>query len=158
MRSWLVVSLSLVVAGFAAPIFAEDAPKKEERKGRPGREEIMKKLDTNGDGKVDDAERAKAREEFTKRLDSGELPPMLLKRFDANEDGKLDDAEKAKAKESFGNRRGGRGQGGDRQLPEAVVKKFDANGDGKLDDAEKAKAREEFQKRRGEGRGKKKAE
>ena len=90
--------------------------------------ELMKRFDKNGDGQLDDNEKAAARAEFEKmRAARGEGKPgegkpglgkpgegrgaEFMKRFDKNGDGKLDDAEKAAAKAAIGNRGPG-GKGG----------------------------------------------
>lgn len=105
--------------------------------GRPSPEQmqaLVKKFDKNGDGKLDDAEKGAAREEFMKLRGGkpgegkpGEGKPgagkpgeggpgreAMMKRFDKNADGKLDDAEKAAAKEAFEKMRaaGGKRPGG----------------------------------------------
>lgn len=97
--------------------------------GRPSPEqmkEIMKKFDKNGDGKLDDAEKAAARESFAKmRGGAGGKP--------------------GEGKPGAGKP----GEGGPSR--EAMIKKFDKNGDGKLDDGEKAAAKEAFEKMRAAG-------
>ncbi|MBN8628260.1 MAG: EF-hand domain-containing protein, partial [Planctomycetes bacterium] len=100
--------------------------------GRPNPEQmqaLMKKFDKNGDGKLDDAEKGAAREEFMKMRGGkpGEGKPgagkpgeggpgreAMLKKFDKNGDGKLDDGERAAAKEAFEKMRaaGGKRPGG----------------------------------------------
>ncbi|TMQ06975.1 MAG: hypothetical protein E6J91_36660 [Deltaproteobacteria bacterium] len=58
--------------------------------GPPGRAELLQKFDKNGDGKLDDAERADMRAAFKARR--AEHRQAMLSRFDKNGDGKLDDA------------------------------------------------------------------
>lgn len=150
--------------------------------GQPGdragfRAGMLKKFDTNGDGKLDDTERAAARAEFEKKLDT-------------NGDGKVDDAERAAARAKWQGRHPGgpggrgwhRGPGGpgehgfvarfakldtdkdgliskaefDAQAMERFAR-ADTNNDGKIDAAEQkaafAKMRDHFGKRPGMMRG-----
>jgi len=94
--------------------------------GRPNPEmmkEMLKKFDKNGDGKLDDAEKNAAREQFMKMRggkpgegkpgagDQGPRREAFMKKFDKNGDGKLDDTEKAAAKEAFEKMRANGGPG-----------------------------------------------
>lgn len=81
----------------------------------------LRQFDANGDRKLDENERAAAREAVHEKL---------LERFDANGDGKLDDSEKPLLLRKIGHR-----------LHERM-KQFDANGDGQLDQTERAAAKE----------------
>ncbi len=145
---------------FAYGALADDPPKGPPRGKK--REEIIKRFDKDGDGKLNDEEKRAAREAFMKmRGGKGRGgPPQfnreeILKKFDKNGDGKLDDDERKAAREAFMKKRGGKGRGGRPQFNrEEILKKFDKNGDGKLDDDERKAAREAFMKKRGgKGRG-----
>lgn len=63
----------------------------------PHRAELLKRFDKNGDGKLDDAEKAEAKKFAQEHKGAGK--DALLKKFDANGDGKLDETEKAAAKQ-----------------------------------------------------------
>lgn len=130
----------------ASGLHAEDAPAPgagESSENQPMSKhrhaEILKRFDKNGDGKLDDAEKAAAkeynREETTGRQQKARerIGKKALEKFDKNGDGKLDDAERAEAAKSI-------------ETDPRLVKRFDKDGDGKLNDAEKAAAREAFQK------------
>lgn len=113
---WMI-ALAVVFACYGVAV-AEDGAKK--RPGGPDREALIKKFDANGDGKLDEAERAKAKEAFAGGRPGGKPGDRkpgaggpggfdreaLLKKFDENGDGKLDEAERAKAKEAFAKNRG----------------------------------------------------
>jgi hypothetical protein len=81
----------------------------------PARKDLIQKFDKNGDGKLDDAERADMKAAFEARR--GERHKEALARYDTNKDGKLDDAERAAMR--------------DARLAERF-KAMDKNGDGKL--------------------------
>ncbi len=99
--------------------------------GRPSPEqmkELMKKFDKNGDGKLDDGEKAAARESFMKMRGGAGAPggkpgeggpnrEAMIKKFDKNGDGKLDDGEKAAAKEAFEKMRAAGGKPGEGKKP-----------------------------------------
>ncbi len=109
--------------------------------------EILKRFDKNGDGKLDEDEKAAAKEanrdEVTGRQAKvrEKLGKRALEKFDKNGDGKLDEAERAEAAKAI-------------ETNPQLVKRFDKDGDGKLNDAEKAAAREAFGKRTGKRAGK----
>jgi hypothetical protein len=93
---------------------------------------LLKRYDTNHDGKLDEDELAAAHETMLKsglgggageRV--GKVRALLLKRFDQNGDGRLDKTERAKMRSYF-------------------LARFDKDGDGWLDDAERAAMREEL--------------
>lgn len=100
--------------------------------GRPSPEqmkELMKKFDKNGDGKLDDGEKAAARESFMKMRGGAGAPggkpgeggpnrEAMIKKFDKNGDGKLDDGEKAAAKEAFEKMRAAGGKPGEGKKPD----------------------------------------
>jgi hypothetical protein len=79
------------------------------------KQELLQKFDKNGDGKLDDAERADMKAAFAARR--AEHHKEMLAQYDTNKDGKLDDAERAAMR--------------DAKLTERF-KAMDANGDGKL--------------------------
>jgi Ca2+-binding EF-hand superfamily protein len=124
------------------------------------RQRLLERFDANGDGQLDEAEKAAAKAAFearrtefadqhpqlAERLDrdgdglepaealrARRLHQYLLIRFDANGDGQLDEAEKAAAKAAFEARRA------------EMIERFDANGDGVLDEAERETARAAFE-------------
>ncbi|MFT5124313.1 MAG: hypothetical protein ACI9QL_005023 [Candidatus Omnitrophota bacterium] len=105
---------------------AEEGERKAPRGGRGGPEmhkKMLEKFDADKDGKLNEDERAKAREEMAKhrggpggpggRGPSPEMKKKLLAEFDADKDGKLNEDERAKAraamKERHGDRPGGPG-------------------------------------------------
>lgn len=126
-------SLLLLTFAFAAPLAAED-------NARPLAEAAMKRFDKDGDGKLNETERAAAREEFKAR--AGERleaflnapGPRVLEKFDADKDGKLNDSEKSAAREALKALAG--------EALRKLKDKADANNDGTVDDAERAKVRE----------------
>ncbi|MGC3966481.1 MAG: EF-hand domain-containing protein [Pirellulales bacterium] len=91
---------------------------------------LVKKFDKDGDGKLNDAEKGAARDEFMKMRG-----------------GKPGEGQPGAGKPGAGKPGAGKpGEGGPGR--EAMMKKFDKNGDGTLDDGEKAAAKEAFEKMR----------
>jgi hypothetical protein len=83
--------------------------------GGHNKAELLQKFDKNGDGKLDDAERAEMKS--ARAAKRAERHTEMLAKFDANKDGKLDDAERTAMR--------------DAKLTERF-KAMDANADGKL--------------------------
>ncbi len=105
---------------------ADAAPGQDRAKGarpqRPGQgreipAEILKRFDKDGDGKLNDTERAAARKAREERggapgkpgqpggVGDGKLREEILKRFDKDGDGKLNDQERAAAKKAHDERK-----------------------------------------------------
>jgi Ca2+-binding EF-hand superfamily protein len=109
--------------------------------------EILKRFDKNADGKLDEDEKAAAKEYNRERVDERrnkarkELGKRAITRFDKDGDGKLNDAERAEAVKAA------------EKNPRAL-KRFDKDGDGKLSDAEKSAALEAMAKEREKRAGK----
>ena len=106
--------------------------------------EIIKRYDTNKDGKLDEAEVAAVKEQTLmagqeKRAERRdrvqERAGERIKEFDTNGDGKLDEAEKAAMETTV------RARMEKRPL---VMKRLDTDGDGKLSDAEWAAGRDKI--------------
>lgn len=175
--------IQLIVAGLAVVCLLSPARAEEEGKKRRGqgvdRAQILKQFDANGDGRLDEAERAKAKAAFANRKKQGDRPgqgkagkgrpgqkrpgqaaaggdrpnfQQLIKQFDKDGDGKLSEQERAAAREQMAKLRRGQAGNDARRIPEQALKRFDKDGDGKLNEAERAaaaKAREEFMKKKG---------
>lgn len=100
--------------------------------------EIIKRYDTNKDGKLDEAEIAAVKEERLmmsqdKREEKRERVKERLKEFDKNGDGQLDAAEKAAMEATLRARI---------EKRPMLLKRLDTDGDGKLSDAEWLAGRE----------------
>lgn len=85
--------------------------------GRPSREEMMKKFDKDGDGKLSEDEKAEIRKTMANR----QVPAHILEKFDKDGDGKLSDDERA-------------------EIRKEMMAKFDKDGDGKLGPEERKAA------------------
>ena len=130
-------AIGLSIGLYAKP--EKDGKKPGSFEGRPSREEIIKKFDKDGDGKLSDEEKAELRKKMAERSGGGrKLPPFLMKKFDNDGDGKLSDEEKAEARKAMEARR------------KEMIVKFDKDGDGKLNDEER-KAAMAARPRPGEG-------
>jgi len=106
---------------------AADTPDEGAGRMKKNYQELIKRFDQNGDGRLDDAERAeaeKARELIEKNRGAGKFREQLRRRFDQDGDGRLDDRERAAAEKFHAEQ----------------VKKFDRDGDGQLNDAEREAA------------------
>ena len=111
------ISGTLLFVSFALCLFAAPNGKKKSAgggKGFPNREEMIKRFDKDGDGKLNEEERAAVRKEMKGRKDD------LLKKFDADGDGKLSDKEREAIRKQL--------PGKGRKLPAEVLKKFDKDG------------------------------
>jgi len=109
-------------------------------------DDLLKRFDKNGDGKLDDDERADAKEMMLKeQVDrqmarAAALPGGLeqfraqaLQMFDRNRDGRLDDEERIAAQKFAAMHRDGSVDA------ESLNRHFDQNGDGKIDAEERAR-------------------
>lgn len=97
MRVLIAVLMTVFLSlGTARSVFAEDG-KGDVEKGKKHdgkiREEMIKKYDKDGDGKLNETERAEM-----KAAMKAEFEKRMLEKFDADKDGKLNDAEKAEMK------------------------------------------------------------
>jgi Ca2+-binding EF-hand superfamily protein len=117
------------------------------------KEEAMKRFDKNGDGRLDDEERAEALREMKKKGGEvqGQLRQFMLRRFDADGDGTLDPAERKTAFDETMKQLEENGPMVKNTVLGFVHRRFDANGDGTLDKDELAVARDELTKRIVEG-------
>lgn len=106
-------------------------------------EEILKKFDKDGDGKLSDAEKAEAKAALDAR--KSEWEKKVIAEFDKDGDGKLSDEEKAAAKAAH--------QANMEERKKMVMQKFDKDGDGKLGEAEKVEAMKFMQEHKGEFKG-----
>jgi Ca2+-binding EF-hand superfamily protein len=103
-------------------------------------QDLMKRYDKNGDGRIDEDERADAQEVMMKeRIDRQvqvgagapeALRARLLEVFDKNRDGRVDDDERASVAEYAA--------GVNPALRGEIMVRFDRNRDGKIDDAERS--------------------
>lgn len=109
-------------------------------------EDLLKRFDRDGDGKLDDDERADAKEAMMKEQVDGQMAraasvpggpeafrQRMLEMFDRNQDGRLDDEERAAAQKFAAER--GFGPGG--ELRADLIKRFDRNGNGRIDEDER---------------------
>ena len=125
--------LLLLITFLAAATGIIAEPEKKGKKlgsseGRPSREEVMKKFDKDGDGKLNEEEKAELRKKMAERGAGRKVPPFILEKFDKDGDGKLNGDERAEARKAMEARRA------------EMIEKFDKDGDGKLNEEERKAA------------------
>ena len=138
-----LLSLAIVYLflSFALVAAQTEKPKKVENKTNfPSRGEIMKKFDTNKDGKLSEEERKNLRNEMSGARTG--VPPLLAKKFDKDGDGKLSEEERAEFRKDLASK--------GRRLPPHLMERFDTNGDGELSDEERSGARQAWEDRKQE--------
>jgi hypothetical protein len=99
MRVWCFVLAIVAIAASQRPTFAQNKEAREALKAAAMQAEVMKKImakfDLDGDGNVDEEEKAKAVDQFTKDIDAGDIPDGFNTVLDRNKNGKLEPAEAA---------------------------------------------------------------
>lgn len=145
-------TLSLVPACLAATLFlapvvvrgadattASDGSAAETDKAAARQAEILKRFDKNGDGKLDEDEKAAAKSEMRGKRGAAatKIHDRILERFDKNHDGLLDETERAAALSALADK-------------PRFIKLFDKDGDGKLSPAERAAAEQALSQRFGQ--------
>ncbi|MEQ9065346.1 MAG: EF-hand domain-containing protein, partial [Gimesia chilikensis] len=83
-------ALGMAVFSWSSATQAEEGKKGQ----RPNREEILKKFDKDGDGKLNEEERSAARAARGEKGGQGFNREEFMKKFDKNGDGKLDENER----------------------------------------------------------------
>jgi len=119
--------------------------------------EFMDKFDANKDGKLSEEELAKVKEDLNKIME--EHRQRMIKKFDKDGDGKLSDEEKEAMRKAMMERRKEmmeKRRKRRQEMRKKMLEKFDKDGDGKLNDEERKAMREALRKRRENAR--KKAE
>jgi Ca2+-binding EF-hand superfamily protein len=101
----------------------------------PGEAALLKRFDTNGDGKLDETELADAHEALrvppgARAAVAGQVYSRLLEHFDKARAGHLDPDEQAAAVQYL--------RQNAPRIYQALLQRFDLNGDGELDAAETA--------------------
>ncbi len=109
-------------------------------------DELLKRYDKNGDGRIDDDERADAKDAMMKEQTERQMTraaalpggadafrARMIELFDANKDGRLDDTERAEA-QRFAFENGFNPNG---ELRDDTLKRFDRNGNGRIDGDER---------------------
>ena len=140
MKQMMIMTLAGVL--LAPGLMAEDGPDREKKHRRGGEfhEKMLEKFDADGDGKLNESERAEAKKAHEARREEMKARHEAMKeKFDTDGDGKLSKEERDAAFEaqlSSGN------------IPPEMMERLDRNGDGTISDDEKAAAREHHQKRR----------
>ena len=94
--------------------------------------EMREKFDKDGDGELNETERAELKKEIMKRRDANKA--KILKRFDTDKNGELSSEEKKAARLVLSKER--------KEIKEAALKEFDKDGDGTLSADERKGTRE----------------
>ena len=138
MKAIVLFPVFLAATQFLVSVRAEEPAE------HPGDAEIIKRYDTNKDGRLDEAEVAAVKqttlmsgqeEKMEKRERMMERQKEWLEEFDQNKDGKLDESEKATMEAMVRARVEKRPK---------LLKRIDTDGDSKLSDAEWAAGREKI--------------
>lgn len=125
----LTLTLLAVPARAQNEMKAADTPAGAGGRRKANYQELIKRHDKNGDGRLDEEEKAAAHAAMRKAGGEGnDRRQQLLKRFDKDGDGRLNDAERAAAE----------------KFRAEQLKKFDQDGDGRLNDTGKEAARKAF--------------
>ena len=127
----IVTVATAVMAEDKAPAAGQEFPKRVNMGG-----DAIKQFDKDGDGKLNDQERAAMIEARKTMMEN--MRKAREKEFDKNGDGKLDDAERAAMMEAFKQRHPEAGP-----KMQELIKRFDKDGDGKLNDEERKAMMEE---------------
>jgi len=122
-RTLSILTIAATLGFVSTPGLAEPIDDEGQRSSRRAR--IIERFDADGDGKLDEQERAAAHEARRAKV---------LERFDTNGNGMIDDAERKAIGKARKQRRLKRHQ--------RLLERFDTNGDGQLDEQERAAARE----------------
>lgn len=134
MKSAFLIPTFTAATLFLSVARADDAvtPDTTNSRRHAHKQELLQKYDQNGDGKLDESERAAAREAFQARIQE------FRTRFDVNNDGKIDAQERAAVPaetrekvRAMQQRRHAAGAA-HRPAPEAIIERFDQDADGKL--------------------------
>lgn len=99
-----------------------------------GKAEVIQKYDTNGDGKLDDQEKAALRADMKAKHEARRAE--MLAKYDTNKDGKLDDQERAVMRA---------------ERAEEVFKKLDTDGNGQISLQEFKAGQQSFARHHGGG-------
>ena len=155
-RPFLLCLLGAALSATPAHAETKPAAPKAESSGKmeKRRQEMLKRFDKNGDGQLDEEEKAAMKEALKQERGprgSGDISSLaggaaaetapgvdlfvreMIKRFDKDGDGKLDATELTEALKA---RAAGGTAGG--QFRQQMIKMFDKNGDGVLDENERA--------------------
>jgi Ca2+-binding EF-hand superfamily protein len=146
MKTSSVSPLLLTAALLLVPARAQEEMDAKPAAGgmKKNHQELIQKYDKNGDGRLDEDEKAAAHSAMRKKGDGeGEKRKQMIKLFDKDGDGRLNDAEWAEARKA---REMIEKNGGDGKVREQAIKRFDKDGDGQLNESERAEA-EKFKKK-----------
>lgn len=116
----------------APPKMQGPKPNPEMKGTKPGPEEMLKRFDADGDGKLSEAELQTMNDAMTKNRRRSDGPPRqrpsreeIMQRFDTDGDGVLSETERAAMRAER------------ERLQEENQKRFDADGDGQLSEEER---------------------
>ena len=135
LHNMIAVAVLLSTASIANAQAPEGGEKKPEHRQMPP--EVIAKFDKDGDGKLNDEEKAAAKAAFEAKME--ERKKEAIAKFDKDGDGKLNEEERKAAREAAGDRPDGAKM--EEHKKEAIAK-FDKDGDGKLNEEERKAARE----------------
>ncbi|MGJ8634101.1 MAG: hypothetical protein ACSHX7_09285 [Luteolibacter sp.] len=124
MKTKTLVVIGMTLGMFGA-VHAQEGKKDGPKRKLPP--EIIAKFDTDGDGKLDETERAAAKAAREEMMEAQKA--KMLEKFDADGDGELSESEREAAKAA---------------REAKMLEKFDADGDGELSKEEREKARAEM--------------
>jgi hypothetical protein len=172
-RRYILVGLSALLSSLTILAIADDkspSPAEQAKAIEAAKQRMLKQFDLNGDGVLNDQEKARAEEAmraqgFPMMAGGAVGNDPFLRQFDRDGDGKLNPAEQRAARDAWERMR--RNNGGPQRgftpgggtpapagaaskaeaKPEKVsplVKRFDKDGDGKLNEEEKAAAQAEL--------------
>ncbi|MGB0328521.1 MAG: EF-hand domain-containing protein [Akkermansiaceae bacterium] len=128
------LKLTTTIVALASCALAQAEPDQEKRQKPRGPrqvpEEILKRFDADGDGKLNEKERAAAME--ARKAEMQARKAEMLKRFDADGDGELSKEERKAAMEA---------------RKAEILERYDTDGDGKLNEKEREAARKDMPRR-----------